>query len=69
MLLSTPNSASNERSDTLTAADRLGETLAETEEELDSDAFAALLDRCNETIDVELDIDYGAVCDAGSDCC
>lgn len=69
MLLTDTDATSDDRPDSLTQADRLGKALAATEEQSSPETFTALLERCNKTIDAELGVDYGTVCDAGSDCC
>jgi hypothetical protein len=69
VLLTDSQSPADDRPDSLTQADRLGKALAATEEESGPETFTALLERCNDTIDTELGVDYGTVCDAGSDCC
>lgn len=63
------NSESKDESEALAQANRFGKALATTQEQSDSDEFTALLEHCNDAIDAELDIDYGDVCDTGSDCC
>jgi hypothetical protein len=69
VLLTDTDATSDDRPDSLTQADRLGKALAATAEQSSPETFTALLERCNETIDTELGVDYGTVCDAGSDCC
>ena len=69
MLLTDPQSSPDDRPDSLTQADRLGKALAATQEQSNPETFTSLLERCTDTIDTELGVDYGTVCDAGSDCC
>ncbi|MEM4781670.1 MAG: halo-CC-star protein HcsS [Halalkalicoccus sp.] len=55
------------RSEVLSTAERLADALVETKTETDREAFEALLIECNERIEEDLGIDYGAVC--GDDGC
>ncbi|WP_231187552.1 halo-CC-star protein HcsS [Haladaptatus sp. DYF46] len=59
---------SSTQSDVLTAAERLGDALAETKEESNREAFDSILLECNQEIKQELGIDYGEVCSDDS-CC
>lgn len=53
----------------LSAAEALGEDLDVAQSEATADEFESLLTECNEAINDEIGLEYGAVCDAGSDCC
>lgn len=53
----------------LAAAEALGEDLDVAQSEATADKFESLLVECNEAISDEIGLEYGAVCDAGSDCC
>ncbi|MDG5820807.1 halo-CC-star protein HcsS [Natronococcus sp. A-GB7] len=53
----------------LAAAEALGEDLDMAQSEATAAEFESLLIECNETISAEIGLEYGAVCDAGSDCC
>jgi len=55
--------------DVLTAAEALGENLDTAQSEVTADEFESLLIECNEAISDEIGLEYGDVCDAGSDCC
>lgn len=55
-------------SEVLSAAERLADALAETKTESDSEEFEALLIECNEELERELGIEYGAVC-SDDGCC
>jgi hypothetical protein len=59
---------SSTQSDVLTAAERLGDALAETKEESNREAFDSILLECNQEIKQELGVDYGEVCSDDS-CC
>lgn len=59
---------SSTQSDVLTAAERLGDALAETKEESNREAFDSILLECNRELKQELGIDYGEVCSDDS-CC
>ena len=53
----------------LAAAEALGENLDAAQSESTTAEFESLLVECNEAITDETGLEYGAVCDAGSDCC
>ena len=53
----------------LTAAEALGEDLDVAQSEVTADEFESLLIECNEVINDGIDLEYGEVCGAGSDCC
>jgi len=53
----------------LTAAEALGEDLDVAQSEVTPDEFESLLIECNESINDGIGLEYGEVCDAGSDCC
>lgn len=63
MLLSTPDE------DVLTAADTLGKTLQTLQSESTQSEFESVLVECTEAINEATGLEYGEVCDAGSDCC
>ncbi|WP_193588492.1 halo-CC-star protein HcsS [Halalkaliarchaeum desulfuricum] len=54
-------------SDVLEAAEAFGDALAAEQEDLDRKRFFGLVMRCNQAIEQEIGIDYGAVC--GDDSC
>lgn len=53
----------------LAAAKALGEDLDVAQSKATAAEFESLLIECNETVSDEIGLEYGAVCDAGSDCC
>jgi len=55
--------------DVLAAAEALGEDLDIAQSEATAAEFESLLIECNEAISDEIGLEYGDVCDAGSDCC
>lgn len=55
-------------SDVLTAAERLGDVLADAKTEATSEEYESVLLQCNQTLKQELGVDYGAVCSEDS-CC
>ena len=59
---------SSTQSDVLTAAERLGDALAEAKEESNGSRFDSILLECNQEIKQELGVDYGEVCSDDS-CC
>lgn len=59
---------SSTESDVLTAAERLGDALAEAKEESNRETFDSILLECNQEIKQELGVDYGEVCSDDS-CC
>lgn len=59
---------SSTQSDVLTAAERLGDALAEAKEESNREAFDSILLEYNQEIKQELGVDYGEVCSDDS-CC
>ncbi|SFR59544.1 hypothetical protein SAMN04487947_2658 [Halogeometricum rufum] len=63
MLLSTSDE------DVLTAAADLGKKLQTLQSESTSSEFESILVACNEAITETTRLEYGEVCDAGSDCC
>lgn len=55
-------------SDVRTAAERLGDALAEAKTESTTEEYASVLRECNQALKQELGVDYGAVCSDDS-CC
>lgn len=53
----------------LDAAESLGEALLSAQTDSSQSDFESTLVDCNEAISNELGIEYGEVCEAGSDCC
>lgn len=53
----------------LAAARALGDALASAKSDSSSSEFEATLRECTEEISTGTGIDYGEVCDTGSDCC
>ena len=52
----------------LAAAEELGETLREAQQEQSRFEFNSLLMRCNDAISRETGVDYGSACGAGGSC-
>ncbi len=63
MLLSTSDD------EVLIAAETLGKELDLVQSETTADEFESLLIECNESINDEIGLEYGDICDAESDCC
>jgi hypothetical protein len=53
----------------LIAAETLGKELDLVQSETTADEFESLLIECNKSINDEIGLEYGDICDAGSDCC
>jgi len=57
---------STSESEVLAAAESLGDALAAEKADLDRTEFFGLATRCNQAIEQEIGIDYGAVCSDNS---
>lgn len=55
-------------SEVLEAAERFGDALAAEKEGMDRKRFFGLVMRCNQAIEEEIGVDYGAVC-GDDECC
>lgn len=55
-------------SDVLTAAERLGDTLADAKTESTAEEYESVLLQCNQALKQDLGVDYGAVC-SDDGCC
>ncbi|MEF8881775.1 MAG: halo-CC-star protein HcsS [Halapricum sp.] len=53
---------STTESEVMSAAEALGDALAEEKEELDRTEFFGLVMRCNQAIEQEIGVDYGSIC-------
>jgi len=53
----------------LIAAETIGKELDLVQSETTADEFESLLIECNKSINDEIGLEYGDICDDGSDCC